>query len=186
MANSTLYLVTTDFDLDMTSKAFDDDNKRIWSPEQVIQYQKEKRGEVHSKDFFISDFADLERIAFERHFRKLGLSLFPCLDLRPNGIHLRYGSGIAEYFFGPDEEINSLVLPIVQLVNPVDGKPITNRKLEGRTHLDMVINYFSNEGKYNQAIAQLKEHFSVTEVNVCRERDNILEEGFTDEELYDE
>ena len=51
MVKPTLYLVTTDFDLDMTSKAFDD-NKRIWSPEQMIAYRKQKhKGQIYSKDF---------------------------------------------------------------------------------------------------------------------------------------
>lgn len=184
MTKPTCYIVTTDFDINMPSIAFDGE-KRIWSPEQVMQYQKEKRGGIRSNDFLASYTADLERMAFERHLNKHGLKLYPCLNLRFRGIDLFFSDGFLYNFVVPDEALNNLVLSLVQLINPLDGETITHRKLDGRTHLDTVINYYSNEGRYDNAIKQLKDEFPVTEISICRERESILEEGYTYEELME-
>lgn len=188
MTNQPLYIVTTDFDFDESeySTCWDQTNRRL--PHDIIERQKKRYGEIRTNR--ILEDTSFYRSAIKKHLQHHEInkeSLFPCLELLSKVLILHAHSGfVFEWGIPNNVSIDTLELNIVRLINLSDpryNERLVNRAFNGLARVDLIFNYFSNEGKYDTVITNLKNRYPVTEVEIRRENMNIRFEGWSEEEM---
>ena len=180
MAESTLYVITTDFNF-RDDFCWSEGNVRR-SPQEIIQSHKQRYGQIRTNDFLSAQGDFQSMVGLERHLRnrQYSFSIFPCIELKPSTIVLWFSGGlrIEETMTDYDSIQN-----FIRLVDPRTKEPIVDRRIEGRERIEVVVNYHSNEGIYQPTIERLRTQFSVQEIEIRRERLNVRFEGCTDQEI---
>ncbi|HIG93885.1 TPA: hypothetical protein HA242_00270 [Candidatus Woesearchaeota archaeon] len=174
MTKLPLFIITTDFD--WTSDTIGH------TPQETIERHQQFHGRVRSDfDILDKDFYSFGGPALEKKVQEFRSgNIFPCMELRPDYFSIHFKPGL--YLINPIPN-NQTLQDIILLQDSSlrgDVEKIQAGLPPGTLHLDLLFNFYSNEGKYDPVIQQLKQDFEVAERSIRRTNYNYRLEGVSE------